>query len=294
MDKMRDFTVDNLTKIVLEEYVSKAKDPRFKKIITSLISHLHAFVKDVELTEKEWFEAIMFLTETGKICDDKRQEYILLSDVLGVSMLVDAINHPKGGVGTESTVLGPFYVEGAPELEYGTSIVKQDYKGEVSLVQGKVSDNKGNPITHAKLDVWQTAGNGKYDVQDPDMPEYNMRGVLRTDNKGNFAFVTEKPLPYSVPTDGTVGKLLNISGRHAMRPAHIHFIVSAEGYESLTTHVFVNGDKYLNSDAVFATKSSLIGNFKKSDNRELASSFDLPVPFSHLQFDIGLMPIITA
>ena len=287
---MRDFTIENLTEIVLEEYGSKTKDPRFNRIITSLISHLHDFVKDVELTEKEWFEAIMFLTRTGQTCDDKRQEFILLSDVLGVSMLVDAINHPKGGAGTESTVLGPFYVEGAPALEDGASIIKQAYDGEVSLIQGKITDNNGAPIAGAKLDVWQTAGNGKYDVQDPDMPENNMRGVFKTDAEGNYSFVTEKPLPYSVPTDATVGELLRASGRHAMRPAHIHFIVSADGYESLTTHVFSSNDEYLDSDAVFATKSSLIGDYQQSDDADLASKYNLPTPFTHLQFDMGLMP----
>jgi protocatechuate 3,4-dioxygenase beta subunit len=287
---MRDFTIENLTEIVLEEYGSKTKDPRFHKIVTSLISHLHDFVKDVELTEKEWFEAIMFLTDTGKACDDKRQEFILMSDVLGVSMLVDAINHPKGGAGTESTVLGPFYVPGAPEMEYGASIIKQGYDGEVTLVQGKVTDQEGTPIAGAKLDIWQTAGNGKYDVQDPEMPENNMRGIFTTNAEGDFAFVTEKPLPYSVPTDATVGQLLRASGRHAMRPAHIHYIVTAEGYESLTTHVFADGDEYLNSDAVFATKSSLIGDFNKSDDAELAAKFNLTAPFTHMEFDIGLMP----
>lgn len=287
---MRDFTIENLTEIVLEEYGSKTKDPRFNKIVTSLISHLHDFVKDVELTEKEWFEAIMFLTKTGHTCDDKRQEFILLSDVLGVSMLVDAINHPKGGAGTESTVLGPFYVEGAPEMEDGASIIKQAYDGEVSLIQGQVTDNNGAPIAGAKLDVWQTAGNGKYDVQDPDMPENNMRGVFKTDAEGCFSFVTEKPLPYSVPTDATVGELLRASGRHAMRPAHIHFIVSADGYESLTTHVFSANDEYLDSDAVFATKSSLIGDYQQSDDADLASKYNLPIPFTHLRFDMGLMP----
>ncbi len=287
---MRDFTIDNLTDIVLEEYGSKTQDPRFKQIILSLITHLHDFVKDVELTEKEWFEAIMYLTDTGKICDDKRQEFILLSDVLGVSMLVDAINHPKGGAGTESTVLGPFYVAGSEEKEYGESIIKQAYAGEVSLVTGKVTDKDGNPVAGALLDVWQTAGNGKYDVQDPDMPEYNMRGKFRSREDGSYAFVTEKPLPYSVPTDATVGRLLNASGRHAMRPAHVHMIVSADGYETLTTHIFAAGDEYLDTDAVFATKSSLIGDFKASSDAELASEFDLPETFSHMEFDIGLMP----
>ena len=287
---MRDFTIDNLTDIVLEEYGSKTEDPRSRQIITSLITHLHAFVKDVELTEEEWFKAIMFLTATGQICDDKRQEFILLSDVLGVSMLVDAINHPKSGKGTESTVLGPFYVPGAPEYEHGASIIKQQYGGEVALVQGKVTDPDGAPITGAKLDVWQTAANGAYDVQDTTMPENNMRGVFSTDEQGNYAFVTEKPLSYSIPTDGPVGDLLRTSSRHGMRPAHIHFIVSADGYEPLTTHVFSDGDEYLDSDAVFATKSSLIGYYEKSDDADLAARYNLPVPFSHLQFDMGLMP----
>ena len=287
---MRDFTIDNLTEIVLEEYGSKTKDPRFREIITSLLKHLHAFVKDVEMTEEEWFKAIMFLTATGQMCDDKRQEFILLSDVLGVSMLVDAINHPKSGKGTESTVLGPFYVPGAPEYENGASIIKQQYADEVALVEGKVTDPDGNPVAGARLDVWQTAANGAYDVQDQDMPENNMRGVFTTDEEGNFAFVTEKPLSYSIPTDGPVGDLLRTSSRHGMRPAHIHFIVSADGYESLTTHVFSGGDEYLDSDAVFATKSSLIGHYTESEDAGLAARYNIPVPFSHLKFDMGLMP----
>ena len=287
---MRDFTIDNLTEIVLEEYGSKTEDPRSRQIITSLIKHVHAFVKDVELTEEEWFKAIMFLTRTGQTCDDKRQEFILLSDVLGVSMLVDAINHPKSGKGTESTVLGPFYVSGAPEYENGASIIKQQYASEVALVQGKVTDPDGSPIAGAKLDVWQTAANGYYDVQDQSMPENNMRGIFTTDAEGNYTFVTEKPLSYSIPTDGPVGDLLRTSSRHGMRPAHIHFIVSADGYESLTTHVFSDGDEYLDSDAVFATKSSLIGYYSESDDADLAVRYSLSVPFSHLQFDMGLMP----
>ena len=287
---MRDFTIDNLTEIVLEEYGSKTEDPRFRQIITSLIKHLHGFVKDVELTEDEWFKAIMFLTKTGQTCDDKRQEFILLSDVLGVSMLVDSINHPKSGKGTESTVLGPFYVSGAPEYETGASIVKQQYADELTLVQGKVTDPDGAPIAGAKLDVWQTAANGNYDVQDPTMPENNMRGIFTTDAEGNYTFVTEKPLSYSVPTDGPVGDLLRTSSRHGMRPAHIHFVVSADGFEALTTHVFSAGDEYLDSDAVFATKSSLIGHYSESDDTDLAARYNLSIPFSRLQFNMGLMP----
>ena len=287
---MRDFTLDNLTDIVLQEYETKTPSPRFRKIVASLISHLHAFVKEVELTEEEWFKAIMFLTRTGQLCDDKRQEFILLSDVLGVSMLVDAINHPKSGKGTESTVLGPFYMEGAPECENGASIIKRDQGGEKALVRGQVTDPEGRPIAGAKLDVWQTAANGAYDVQDPEAPAYNMRGVFTTDEEGRYAFVTEQPRSYAVPTDGPVGELLRASGRHAMRPAHIHLMVSAAGYEPLTTHVFSAGDEYLDSDAVFATKSSLIGAYEESHDAGLAERYQLPVPFSSLKFDLGLMP----
>ena len=287
---MKDFTVDNLTAEVVSAYTASAQSPRMKAIFGSLIQHLHAFVRDVELTEGEWFEAIQFLTATGKMCDDKRQEFILLSDTLGVSMLVDAINHPKGGAGTESTVLGPFYVPGAPAMPFGGDVRRRHLDGvEACLVTGRVTDADGRPIAGATLDIWQTSANALYDVQDPEAPEWNLRGRFTTNEEGEYALVTEKPVSYPVPTDGPVGRMLEAAGRHAFRPAHIHFVARADGFEPLTTHIFVKGDPYLDSDAVFATKASLVGDFVACNDAERAARFGLQTPFTHLEFDFGLM-----
>lgn len=287
---MKDFTVENLTSEVVKAYTAKAQSPRLQTLFASLITHLHAFVKDVELTEAEWFEAITFLTATGQKCDDKRQEFILLSDTLGVSMLVDAINHPKGGAGTESTVLGPFFVPGAPKMPFGGDVRRRRLEqAETCLVTGRVTNAAGTPLVGATLDIWQTSANALYDVQDADAPPWNLRGCFATDAKGAYAFVTEKPVFYPVPTDGPVGRMLAAAGRHSFRPAHIHFIVSAPGHETLTTHVFVNDDPYLDSDAVFATKSDLVGRFTRCTDAALAARYAIEAPFWHLDFDFGLM-----
>ena len=287
---MKDFTVENLTEEVIKAYSANTDSPRMREIFTSLITHLHGFVKDVELTESEWFAAIEFLTATGKKCDDKRQEFILLSDTLGVSMLVDAVNHPKGGVGTESTVLGPFFVPGAPQAEFGADIRRRHLDEAVPcLVTGKVTDQAGQPLAGATLEVWQTAANGFYDVQDTSAPQWNLRGCFTTNSQGEYALVTEKPVSYPVPTDGPVGRLLDAAGRHAFRPAHLHFMVKADGFETLVTHVFVNDDPYLDSDAVFATKESLVGEFSMSNDAAEAGRFALPTPHARLSFDFGLM-----
>lgn len=288
---MQDFTADNLTGEVIKAYTAQAASPRLRRIFASLITHLHGFVKDVELSEAEWFEAIQFLTATGHKCDDRRQEFILLSDTLGVSMLVDAINHPKGGAGTESTVLGPFFVAGAPDLPYGADVRRRQLaEAEPCLVTGKVTDAAGIPLAGATLEVWQTAANGLYDVQDPGAPQWNLRGRFTTTADGAYALVTEKPVSYPVPTDGPVGRMLEAAGRHGFRPAHIHFMVAAPGHDTLTTHVFVDGDGYLDSDVVFATKHSLVGRFATSTDTELGARFGLSTPFTHLAFDFGLMP----
>ena len=286
---MKDFTLENLTEAVVEAYTKDATTPRTAEVVGSLIKHLHAFAKEVDLTEAEWFEGIQFLTETGKKCDDKRQEFILLSDTLGLSMVVDAINHPKGGLGTESTVLGPFYVDGAPVVDSGSSIIKKDNGGEVVLVTGKVTDPDGNPLTGATLDVWQTASNQLYDVQDPEAPEWNLRATIKAQDNGEFSFVSEKPTSYPVPTDGPVGRLLAAGGRHAFRPAHLHFVVKAPGYETVVTHIFVEGDPYLDSDAVFATKAALVAKFEPSSDKRLASKHGLPVPFTKMHYEFGLL-----
>ncbi len=269
---------ETLTQAVIAR-LATAKDARLKEIMTRLVTHLHAFVREVELTEAEWFEAIRFLTATGQKCDDKRQEFILLSDLLGVSMLVDAINHRKPRGATESTVLGPFYVEGAPDLPSGASIAG-DTPGEPTEVSGRVLTPEGKPIAGATLDVWQASTNGLYDIQDPKQTPFNLRGRFRTDERGTYAFRTVKPTSYPVPTDGPAGEMLRAIGRHPYRPAHIHFIVSAPGYESVTTHLFVAGDPYLESDAVFGVKNSLVVDFKTKADK----SGDM------VSYDFGLKP----
>jgi len=291
---MKDFTLDNLTAEAVAAYTTNASRPRMAHILGSLIRHLHAFAKEVELTEQEWFEGIQFLTATGKMCDTKRQEFILLSDILGLSMVVDAINHAKGGRGTESTVLGPFYVEGAPEVDSGVNIIKRDIGSETVLVTGTVTDADGTPLAGAMLDVWQTSTNQLYDVQDPAAPKWNLRAKIKAHDNGEFSFVSEKPVSYPVPTDGPVGRLLEAGGRHAFRPAHLHFIVTAPNHESVTTHIFVEGDPYLDSDAVFATKADLVAAFESCDDEKLAAEYGLKVPFTRVRYDFVLLSAATA
>jgi protocatechuate 3,4-dioxygenase beta subunit len=257
---MARFSEDALTEAVISR-MDKCDNPRLKQIMAATVRHLHALAREVELTEAEWFQAIQFLTATGQKCDDKRQEFILLSDTLGLSMMVDAINHRKPGGETESTVLGPFFVAGAPDLELGANIAPHAKGGAPTLVSGKVTDGKGKPIAGALLDVWQAGPDGFYDVQKPDSG-LDLRGRFRAGADGRYHFRTVKPVSYPVPTDGPVGKLLLALGRHPYRPAHLHFIVSAPGHEPLTTHLFVKGDGYLDSDAVFGVKDSLIVDFK--------------------------------
>lgn len=240
-------------------------DPRLTQIMTSLVSHMHAFVKDVSLTEKEWEHAISFLTRTGQMCSATRQEFILLSDSLGVSMLVDAINHRKPPGATESTVFGPFHVDGAPEREMG-AVISLDGKGEICLFQGRVMDLDGAPIENALIDVWSDNADGFYDVQQPDIqPPFNNRGIFRTGPDGRYSFRGIRPVSYPIPDDGPVGDMLSALGRHPWRPAHMHFLVSAPGFERLITHTFVAGDDYLTSDAVFGVKPSLICTVKQAE-----------------------------
>lgn len=276
----------NLVNTVLAK-LEGASDARFKQIMTSLIKHLHAFVREVELTEAEWFAGIQFLTATGQKCDDKRQEYILLSDTLGVSMLVDAINHRKPSGATESTVLGPFYVPGAPEMPIGSDIAA-GVEGEPTYFSGRVLTPDGKPIAAAVLDLWSTDGEGWYDVQKPDAG-MRARARIKTDSQGRYAFWTIKPVSYPIPTDGPVGKMLLNMGRHPYRPAHTHMIVSAPGYQSVTTHVFVEGDSYLESDAVFAVKKSLVTKFVRNEPGEAPDGKRMDRPYYTVHFDFGLV-----
>ncbi len=266
------------------------KNPRLKRIMASLIKHTHAFVSETELTEAEWWAAIQFLTHTGHMCDGKRQEFILLSDTLGVSMLVDAINHRFPAGATETTVLGPFYLKGANFLPHGTNI-SRGKGGDPTFVSGQVRSVGGKPIAGAVLDVWQTAPNAMYDVQDPSQPDMNLRGRFRTDVQGRFAFRTVKPVSYPIPHDGPVGKMLGALGRHPFRPAHLHFIVSAKGYHPVTTHLFVKGDKYLGSDAVFGVKRSLIADYKKRTRPAEGAEYGVKPPFYTLNYTFGLKSV---
>jgi hydroxyquinol 1,2-dioxygenase len=272
----REFSEQTLTAEVLKR-VSKAPDKRTRQIMQSLVKHLHAFVREVRPTQEEWFQGIQFLTKTGHMCDDKRQEFILMSDTLGVSMLVDFINYGKARSGklstTESTVLGPFFVEGAPRLPLGASIAKPGTPGEPCAVSGTVKDLKGKPVAGATIDVWEGGADGLYDVQKPDGT--NLRAQFRSDAQGRFHFKCITPVSYPVPHDGPVGKMLVATGRHPMRPGHLHFTIEAPGFEKLVTHLFVKGDKYLSSDAVFGVKESLIVNFgKKNAAGEAVCSYD--------------------
>jgi len=268
---IRNFTEETLTAEVLRR-IEGTSDARLKQVMTSLVKHLHGFVRDVRPTQAEWFEGIKFLTETGHWCDDKRQEFILMSDTLGVSMLVDFINYGAAGEATESTVLGPFFVEGAPELAMGASIVNPGTVGEPCVASGSVRGANGKPLAGAVIDVWQGAGDGFYDVQTT--TGTNLRARFRTGADGKFEFKCVRPASYPVPHDGPVGKMLTATGRHPMRPGHLHFMIDAPGHEQLVTHLFVRGDEYLDSDAVFGVKDSLIVDFDKNADGVYAVHYD--------------------
>jgi protocatechuate 3,4-dioxygenase beta subunit len=235
-------------------------DPRLREVMQCLVRHLHAFATEVRLSEKEWETGIRVLTDTGRITDERRQEFILWSDALGLSMLVDAMAHAKPQGATESTVLGPFYVPGSPERSYGESIIEQS-GGTPAWVHGRVLDLNGSPIAGAQLDVWEGGDNQLYAVQDEEAPENHLRGRFLAREDGRYAFLTVRPVPYPIPHDGPVGRMLGQTGRHPWRPAHVHMIVSAPGFETVTTHIFDSETDYLDSDAVFAVKPSLLRSF---------------------------------
>ncbi len=284
----RNKSEDDITAEVLARF-GETPDPRLRQIMLSLIGHLHAFVKEVQLTEAEWFQAIEILTQAGKMCSDKRQEFILFSDTLGVSMVVDLLDHRKPEGATESTVFGPFHRLGAPEMEAGGNIAHRDATGVPTLVSGRVLDLDGRPIAGAVLDVWQAQTNGLYDSQDQNPASLHMRGKFRTDAEGRYRIRTVRPVNYPIPSDGPVGAMLKATGRHPWRPAHIHFVVSAEGYEPVTTHIFDRADPYLASDAVFAVKDSLICDFVQHTTAEPdAARLGVTPPYCTAAFDFRL------
>lgn len=239
------------------ERLDATPDPRLRDILASLVRHLHAFVRDTRITEEEWSRGIAFLTAVGQKCDARRQEFILLSDVLGVSMQVVAVQHDPVAAGTEATVFGPFHVEGAPAIENGGDVAN-GARGTPCVVRATVRDLQGTPIAGATVDVWQSDDDGLYDIQRSDLAAAQGRGVLTSDAQGGFWFRSVLPVPYPIPMDGPVGDLMRATGRSPWRPAHLHFRIRAPGYRTLITHVFREGDPNLGSDPVFGVRPSLV------------------------------------
>ena len=284
----RNLADEDLTRAVLRSFEG-AESERFKEVAQSLVKHLHAFVSEVKLTEEEWFRGIDFLTRAGHITDDNRQEFILLSDVLGVSMLVVGLNNRKPEDATDSTVFGPFFVEGSPRYENGDDIAN-GAPGEPCLMQGRVLSVAGEAIPGARIEVWQADDEGFYDVQYDDIEGSRGRGHLFSDDEGRYRFWSVRPEAYPIPDDGPVGDLLKAAGRSPMRPAHVHFMVEAPGYEKLITHVFEDGDEHLDSDAVFGVKSSLITSFERHEPGVAPDGRQMTVPFYTMSYDLVLAP----
>ncbi len=284
-----DFTEETAAAAVVDSFAD-TPDPRLRELLSALVVHLHAFVRETGLTIAEWQRAIDFLTATGHKCDEERQEFILLSDVLGISMLVETISDRSFGTTTASTVLGPFHVVKSPRRQLGDSIDLVG-AGPPCVVGGRVLSADATPLPGAELDVWQANDQGYYDVQQPGVqPRGNGRALFTADENGAFWFRTIVPSHYPIPTDGPVGALLAATRRHPYRPAHIHFIVTAPGHRTLTTHIFVAGSPYLESDAVFAVKKSLVVDFTPVADPEQAARYGLAPPFRLASFDIVLQP----
>lgn len=261
---MKNLNEKTITQAVIDRN-KNTENPRLKTVMTSLVQHLHSFAREVELTEEEWEYGIKFLTDVGQICSDSRQEFILLSDTLGLSTLVIAQNHRKPEGCTEATVFGPFYVSNSPELQLGENM-SEGVKGTPWFVKGIVRSISGEVVPNAKVEVWQSDEDGSYDVQKEHLDHLEGRAVFRTNTQGEYHFETIVPEAYPIPHDGPVGKMLQQLNRHPWRPAHLHFMITADGYERLVTHVFREGGEYLESDAVFGVRSSLISNWVKHEN----------------------------
>jgi hydroxyquinol 1,2-dioxygenase len=278
-------TEKNLTNLAIERW-KNIPDLRLRKIMTSLIEHLHRFVRDVDLTETEWLTAINWLTRTGKMCTDKRQEFILASDVLGVSMLVDAINHRLESGATPTTVTGPFHIHDSPELKNGANMAG-GAPGIPCFVSGVVRDLDGKPIRGAMLDIWQTDGEGLYEAQ-RDVKEPWLRAIYHTQADGSYVFQTVAPIGYTIPMDGTVGELMSRTKISHMRPAHIHFLIDAPGYHRIITHIFQKGDQCIDTDVVFGVKEALIVPFEKKLAGRTPTGEMSDKPFFQVNYDFTL------
>ena len=269
---MENLNANHITESVLER-LANTPDPRLKEIMLSLVRHLHGFAREVKLTEAEWLKGIEFLTQTGHITNAQRQEFILLSDVLGLSMLTVVMNNDKPDACTQATVLGPFHVEDAPHYKLGDDVAN-GAKGQPCQVQGSVKGVQGEAVAHARIEVWQSDEKGLYDVQYADRSQHQARGILTADAQGRFHFQSILAMPYPIPHDGPVGQLLEATARHPWRPAHLHFKIEAPGYETLITHVFRKDDPYLASDAVFGVRESLVTDWLQLADGSYQLDFD--------------------
>lgn len=285
---MRSVTKDNITE-VFTSYFGEDTDPRVREVLGALARHIHDFAREVNLTHAEWQVGIDFLTRAGDITTPERHEFVLLSDVLGLSSLVDMLHSREDA--TSSSVLGPFHVSNPPPLEIGGDM-KRDFEGEVLLVEGTVRDTDGNPIPGAEIDIWQTAPNGLYSSQDPDQDIHSFHGLMKADENGRYAFTTVRPVSYTVPDDGPVGDILRAAGRHPWRPSHLHYIVSAKGFRNLVTEVFPDDDPYLDEDTVFGVRSDLVMTYEPQPAGSFPEGFALsgqvPEAYSRVDFDLVL------
>lgn len=285
---MRSVTKDNITETFLG-YFGQETDPRLRFVMENLVRHLHDFARETDLTHDEWRKGLEFLQEVGEITTAERNEFVLLSDVLGLSSMVDMLHSPEEG--TNSSVLGPFHISGSPELPIGGDM-KGSWDGEVVLFRGRVLDPSGTPIQRAKLDVWQTAPNALYSSQDPDQHTYSFHGLQTVGADGIYAFTSIRPVPYTVPTDGPVGEILNATGRHPWRPSHMHYIVTADGYRELVTEVFPDDDPYLDQDTVFGVREDLVMRYQPQPPGSFPEGFALsgkvPGTWSLVEFDLVL------
>lgn len=285
---MRTVTSENITE-VLAGYFGAETDPRVREVLTALARHIHEFAREVNLTHDEWRKGIEFLEWAGRITTPERNEFVLLSDVLGLSSLVDMLHSVSEA--TSSSVLGPFHVSNPPPLPIGGDM-KRDFEGEVLLVTGRIRDMQGRPIAGAQIDIWQTAPNGMYSSQDPEQDIFSFHGLQTVGEDGRYAFTTVRPVSYTVPNDGPVGEILDAAGRHPWRPSHLHYIVKANGFRSLVTEVFPDDDPYLDEDTVFGVRDDLVMTYVKQPAGSFPEGFDLsgqvPGEYSRVEFDLVL------
>ncbi|WP_050523654.1 dioxygenase family protein [Pseudorhodobacter wandonensis] len=285
---MRNVTVDNITE-VFAAYFGKDTDPRTREVLVALARHIHDFAREVNLTHYEWRKGLAMLEHAGRITTPERNEFVLFSDVLGLSSLVDMMH--SNPAATSSSVLGPFHVSNPPPLEMGGDM-RRDYGGTVLLVEGQVRGTDGEAIPHAKIDIWQTAPNGMYSSQDPDQDIHSFHGLMTADETGHFRFTTVRPVEYTVPSDGPVGELLDAAGRHPWRPSHLHYIVTAPGYRTLVTEIFPDDDPYLDQDTVFGVRDDLVMTYHKKPSSDfpegMALSGKVSEPYLHVRFDVIL------